>query len=106
MALGIAGFADAARSAPFCAIAGPPAQQCVYFDAAECRRAAPGGSAGCVGNPIETWLTQGTQRYCVVRADRAAQCLYINRESCERAAGPTAACLDSAERSNATSTAR
>lgn len=73
-----------AEAAPFCLARPDGSRDCVYHDAAECRKLADKGHARCVVNSQEIRLPANPSPYCVVTTYRSVSCWYFDLQSCRR----------------------
>ena len=80
---GLALVATPAVAAPYCINIQGITEQCLYFDANECRIQAQRAGGSCDVNPTEVTLpSAGTYPYCVVGAGYSA-CKFVDRGSCD-----------------------
>lgn len=88
--------AQPAWAAPFCVRSQALPAECLYFDAAQCRRRASELSGFCVANPAELVISSSlNDRYCLVGSNRYTQCLYADRTSCENdAVSANSVCIE------------
>ena len=93
----VVGLCHTAAAAPFCLEARGLTPQCIYYDAAECRKRSFQLAGVCTANLNELTLPAGTGVFCLVNSNRVTQCIYRDRASCENVAGKmNAVCIDNA----------
>jgi hypothetical protein len=86
-----------ASASTFCVRQQGGVPQCLYEDAADCRRRATEINGLCSVNPRLVSITATGGRYCVVTSERATECYYPERAACEtEARRKGAVCIDSA----------
>lgn len=89
-------YAQGLHASPFCAGGQGLPQECIYNDAAECRKNAMRISGLCTVNTAEVHIQPGVGKYCLVYSTLVTMCTYIDRTSCDRDAMRNGAvCIES-----------
>jgi hypothetical protein len=88
-----------AQAATFCLRQQGGQPQCLYDDAAECRRRAGQINGLCTVNPDIMPVLPTNGKICLITSGLAVSCLYIDRGSCEKEAQrkKDAVCVDSTQ---------
>lgn len=88
-----------AHAATFCLRQQGGQPQCLYDDAAECRRRAAQINGLCTVNPDMIPILPTNGKICLVSSGLAVSCVYIDRGSCEKEAQrrKDSVCVDSTQ---------
>ncbi len=96
LALGFMLAAPAAEAGSFCLKLQGQQPQCLYDDAAECRRRANQLNGLCTANPDMLTITATNGQFCLVASAGGVICAWQDRASCDKEAEKkNGVCIDS-----------
>jgi len=72
------------NAAPICLQTQALGPQCIYYDAAECRKEAGRQGGICSANPKEVRVSPNVGQYCLLTSEHVSLCVYSDRTSCDR----------------------
>ena len=84
--VGVLSLPQTALAAPFCMSLLGMSPQCIYYDAAECRKDLGKQGGSCVPNPEQPHAASGSGKYCLITSQGATVCSYLDIDSCDAVA--------------------